>query len=124
MIRSSAETRDVVNTHNADILQQNVELLCPLHQICPDPRTDYFSLRNKLGGIELRNSGFEHFVSDTGQHSFIVIQSQVLVDLGQHRNIRPGHHSQCQADHLHILAPRRGRDVPRLDSDIVQDGPL
>ena len=31
-------------------------------------------------------------------------------------------HPQRQADHLQILAPRRGRDVPGFGADVVDDG--
>lgn len=30
-------------------------------------------------------------------------------------------HPQRQADHLQILAPRRGRDIPGFGADIVDD---
>ena len=33
-------------------------------------------------------------------------------------------HPQRQADHLQVLGPRRGGDVPRLGAHVEDDGPL
>ncbi len=47
-----------------------------------------------------------------------------LVDLGESLDIGSVQHSQRQADHLQILATRRGRDVPGFGSHVEDDGSL
>ena len=47
-----------------------------------------------------------------------------LIDLGQVLHFWSMQYSQRQTDHLHILAASGCTDIPRLRSDIVDDGLL
>lgn len=47
-----------------------------------------------------------------------------LVDLGQSLDVWPVQNSQRQADHLQILAARRGGDVARLGAHVEDDAAL
>lgn len=47
-----------------------------------------------------------------------------MVDLGQRLDLRPVQDPERQADHLQILATRRGGDVPGLCPDVEVDATL
>lgn len=51
-----------------------------------------------------------------------MINKTYLVYLWQILHLGPMQHPQRQADHLQILAARRGRDVPRFGAHVVDDG--
>jgi len=80
----------------------------------------------------LRNGSFEDFVSDGRKDSLVVaavirtntiesesserearckmgdaLETKVLVDLGQDGDIRPGHDSKSQRDHLHVCSSQQ-----------------
>jgi len=63
------------------VLEGDVEFLCSLEQVGADSVGDGFSLCDEFGGVELGYDGFEDFVSDGGEDSFIVILSEVLLHL-------------------------------------------
>jgi hypothetical protein len=60
------------------IFQGDVELLRTLQQIASNSIGDGLSLGDELGGVELGDDGFEDFVSDGGQDSFVVVLTQIL----------------------------------------------
>lgn len=127
---------------DGDVFEGDVELRGTLHEVRPDPVGDGFTLGDEFGGVELGDDGFEDFVADGGEDTFVVIgtvglprqplssfyigfgKGGYLVDRRQLGNIRPVQNSQRQANHLQILTPRRCRDVARLRADIVDNGSL
>lgn len=57
-------------------------------------------------------------------HTEVYRLSSYLVNLGQSLHFWPVQHPQRQADHLEILASRRGGDVARLRPDVKYDALL
>lgn len=63
---------------DGDVLEGNVELVGTAEQVGADAVGDGFSLCDELGGVELGDDGFEDFVADGGQDSFVVVETEVL----------------------------------------------
>lgn len=134
----------LAESHVSDgyILEGDVELFSAAHEIGADAVRHGLSLGDELGGVELGDDGLEDFVSDGGEHTFIVISTvrlflyiskvtgkktggkPYLVDLGQVRDLGTVQHTQRQADHLQILGAGRRGDIPGLGSHVVDDAPL
>lgn len=128
---------------DGDVFEGNVELRGALHKVRPDPVGDGFTLGDEFGGVELGDDGFEDFVADGGENTFVIVGAIglscqlhylltlisggggcYLVDRRQLGNIRPVQNSQRQANHLQILTPCRRRDIARLRADIVDNSSL
>lgn len=125
---------------NGNILEGNVELVGALEQVGADLVGDSLTLGDELGGVELRNDGLEDFVTNGGQNTLVVVETEVLervsavksiwtiethlVDLRQLLDLWAVQHPQCEGDHLHVLGSGGGADVPRSCADIEDDGAL
>ena len=66
---------------DGDVLQRDVELRCALHQIRANAVRHGLTLGDELGGVELSDDGFEDFVADGGEDSFVVVSAVGLVSL-------------------------------------------
>ena len=121
---------------DGDVFKSDIELACPSHEVCPDPLRYGFSLSDEFGGIELGDDGFEDFVSDGGEDSFVVVKTEVLsvlalfifgiwlsylIDHGQPLHLGSVQHPQCQTDHLQILATSCRANISGLRAHIVDD---
>ena len=134
---------------DGDVFEGDVELLSTLEEVSPDAIGHSLSLSNQLGGVELCYDRLENFVADRGEDSFVIIWSQILdlhnfsvrsykqtgslqrkrilsylINLGQLLHLGSMQDSQGQADHLQVFGSSRGRDIPRLRSDVVDDALL
>jgi hypothetical protein len=58
---------------DGNVFQSDVELRRTLHEVGADAVGDGFTLRDELGGVELRDDGFEDFISDGGEDTFVVV---------------------------------------------------
>ncbi len=63
---------------NRHILESNVEFLGSFKQVGADAVANGFSLSDELCGVELRDDGFEDFVTDGGEDTLIVVGAQIL----------------------------------------------
>lgn len=124
------------------ILKSDVEFGSSAGEVLADLLRDGLSLGDELGSIELGDDGLEDFVTDGGEDSLIVVDTEVLgrirtrsfktnnwrkaylVDLGQSLDIWSVQHSQCQAHHLQILATSRRGNIPGLGPHIEDDALL
>lgn len=61
-----------------DILESNVELLGTLEKLGTDTVGHLLTLGDELGGVELRNDGFENFVTDRGEDALVVVGTERL----------------------------------------------
>jgi hypothetical protein len=61
---------------DGDVFERDVEFSGSAHQIGADALGDGFSLGDEFCGVELGDDGFEDFVADGGEDSFIVILTQ------------------------------------------------
>jgi hypothetical protein len=68
-------------THDRNVLQKNVELLCSVQQILPYPGTDDLSLGDQLCRVELRHGGFEYFVSDGWEDTLVVADGETTGEI-------------------------------------------
>jgi len=126
---------------DGDVLKSDVELLSTLEKVGADAVAYSLTLRDKLGGIELGDNGFEDFVSNRWKNTLVVILSEILynsqiylqlhrivlsylIDLWQLLNIWSAQDSQRQADHLQILGSGCCGNVSWLRSHIVDNGLL
>ena len=66
---------------DGDIFECYVKFLGTLEEIGSDAVADCFTLGDQFCGVKLGNDGFEDFVADGGEDSFIVILAEVLVSL-------------------------------------------
>ena len=87
---------------DGDILQVNVEIVCPLHQTLPHQTAHLhatiighpadcvylFALRDELARIELCNHRFQHLVDDGWEHALVIIRAQRAVDCRQSMLVR------------------------------------
>jgi hypothetical protein len=64
---------------DGDVFEGDVELVGALEQIGADTVRDGLTLGNELGGVELRDDGFEDFVTDGGEDSLVIVEAEVLV---------------------------------------------
>jgi hypothetical protein len=64
---------------DGDVFEGDVELVGALEQIGADAVRDGLTLGNELGGVELRDDGFEDFVTDGGEDSLVIVEAEVLV---------------------------------------------
>jgi hypothetical protein len=64
---------------DGDVFEGDVELVGALEEIGADTVRDSLTLGNELGGVELRDDGFEDFVTDGGEDSLIIVEAEVLV---------------------------------------------
>lgn len=63
---------------DGDVFEGNVELVGALEQIGPDAVGDGLSLSDEFCGIELCNNGFEDFVTDGGENTLVVVETEIL----------------------------------------------
>jgi hypothetical protein len=52
--------------------------LSALKEIGADAVGDSFALRDEFGGVELGHDGFEDFVANGGENSFVVVLTEIL----------------------------------------------
>jgi hypothetical protein len=64
---------------DGDVFEGDVELVGALEEIGADTVRDGLTLGNELGGVELRDDGFEDFVTDGGEDSLVIVEAEVLV---------------------------------------------
>ena len=67
--------RHVRDTH---VFESNVELGGAKGQVGADAVRHGFALGDELGGVELGDDGFEHFVADGGEHALVVVLAEIL----------------------------------------------
>lgn len=105
---------------NGDIFESYVEFLSTLKEVGPDAVADCFTLGDQFCGVELGDDGFEDFVADGREDSFIVVLTKILisltsikstkavraylVNLRQLLNLWSVQDSESQAHHLQVLA--------------------
>jgi len=65
------------------VLQSNVEFLGALQQLSTDAIAHGLTLSDEFCRVELGDDGLEDFVSDRGEHTLVVVLTEVLVDLGK-----------------------------------------
>ena len=63
---------------DGDVLEGDVELASSLQQVGSDAIGNIFTLGDEFGSIELRDNGFEDFVSDGWEDSLVVVETEVL----------------------------------------------
>ena len=63
---------------DGDVFEGNVELVGALEQIGPDTVGDGLSLGDEFCGIELCNDGFQDFVTDGGENTLVVVETEIL----------------------------------------------
>lgn len=63
---------------DGDVFEGNVELVGALEQIGPDTIGDGLSLGDEFCGIELCNDGFQDFVTDGGENTLVVVETEIL----------------------------------------------
>ena len=63
---------------DGDILEGDVELLRSSSQVGADALGDGFSLGDQFRSVELRDNGFEDFIANGGQDSFVVVLTKIL----------------------------------------------
>jgi hypothetical protein len=61
------------------ILESNVELSGATGELRADLLGDGFSLGDEFGGVELGDDGLEDLVTDGGEDSLIVVDTEILV---------------------------------------------
>jgi hypothetical protein len=64
---------------DGDVFEGDVELVGALEEIGADTVRDGLTLGNELGGVKLRDDGFEDFVTDGGEDSLVIVEAEVLV---------------------------------------------
>ena len=60
------------------VFEGDVEFVGALEQVCANAVGDGFALGDELGGVELRDDGFEDFVADGGEHALVVVEAEIL----------------------------------------------
>ena len=60
------------------IFKGDIELRGPLEQVCADAGRYGFTLCDQLRGVELGNYGFEDFVTDRGEDTLVVVETEGL----------------------------------------------
>lgn len=65
---------------DGDVFEGNVEFLGAAEEVGADAVGDGFSLGDEFGGVELGDDGFEDFVADGGEDSFVVVEAEGLLD--------------------------------------------
>jgi hypothetical protein len=75
------------------VFEGDVEFVCALEQVGADAVGDGFALGDEFGGVELRDNGFEDFVTDGGEDALVVVEAEVLWGglLGRHFGCMGGH---------------------------------
>lgn len=63
---------------DGNVLEGNVELVGALKKVGADLVGDGLTLGDELGGIKLGNDGLEDFVTNGGENTLIVVETQVL----------------------------------------------
>lgn len=66
---------------DGNVLESDVELLGALEKLGTDTVGNLFTLGDELGGIELRDDGFEDFVTDGGKDALVIVGTERLRDL-------------------------------------------
>jgi hypothetical protein len=61
------------------VLEGDVELVGALEQVGADTVGDGLTLCDEFGGVELRDDGFEDFVTDGGEYPLVVVEAEVLM---------------------------------------------
>lgn len=63
------------HVRDGDVLERDVELRRPFQQVGADAVRDSFALCDQLGGVELGDDCFEHFVADGGEDALVVVRT-------------------------------------------------
>ena len=64
---------------DGNILEGDVEFVGALEQVGADLVRHGFTLRDEFGGVKLRDDGFKDFVSDGGEDTLVIVETEVLV---------------------------------------------
>lgn len=64
---------------DGDVFEGDVEFAGPFEEIGPDAAGDGFTLRDEFCGVELCDDGFEDFVADGGEDTFVVVEAERLL---------------------------------------------
>jgi hypothetical protein len=64
---------------DGDVFEGDVEFVGALEEVGADAVGHGFTLGDELGGVELRDNGFEDFVADGGEDALVVVEAEVLV---------------------------------------------
>lgn len=63
---------------DGDVLEGDVELVGALEELGSDAVADGFTLGDEFCGVELCDDGFEDFVSDGGEDTLVVVETEIL----------------------------------------------
>jgi hypothetical protein len=77
-----------------NVFKSNVEFRGSLEEVSTDSGTDGFTLRYQFCGIELGDYGFEYFIADGREYTFVVVQAEGLSGLLAGKRI--GWDSECE----------------------------
>lgn len=106
------------------IVQHDVEPSSSPDQVISHESAHVLTLGDQLRSIELGNHALQHLVNNGRQHTLIVIRPQSPVDLGKSVYSWPGKHTAGNVDHLQVLGPGEGGNIPGLRADIICNGGL
>lgn len=101
----------ICETHQRDVLEDDVEFSRALEQVLADPGRDDFALGDQLCGVKLGDGGLEDFVADRGEDSLVVGGAEGAVDGGEVAGVGAEHDAEGERDGLQVLGSGGGRDV-------------
>ena len=62
-----------------------LKIACTSNQLSLNITSDLLTQRDQLVGIILGDDGLEHLVGDWRQHDLLIVDAELLIDLGQFR---------------------------------------
>ncbi len=111
-------------TYNWDIIENNSEVVGPLLEQLVDLLRHRSPLRDQLTGVELGDHSLEHLIDYGRQHSLLVVQAQIRVDLRQVLRPRSIQGAERDVHGLHVLAAGGDGHRPWPAPDVEDDGPV
>lgn len=79
LLNSTGEFTTECHVSDGDILEGDMELLGALEELGPDAVRNLLTLGDKLRSVELGDNGFENFVTNGGEDTLVVVETEVLV---------------------------------------------
>lgn len=85
----------LAKSHVSDrnIFKKDVKFFGSVQKVISDPSRNNLSICDQFRGIKLSDSGLQHFVTNGGKDSLIVVKTQRLIDLGKMLDIRSRHNT-------------------------------
>jgi len=104
LLNGRCEISGELQISDSNVIKDNVEFKGAFAKIFTDLPGDLLSLSDELLGVVLSDDGLEHLIGDGWENTLVVIDTSVVVDLGELILLGSEQKSQSDVNILEILS--------------------